>query len=74
MEKRPRKNMQKGVMKVLGSLGTKAEIEAENSKIPFNEEMQQLLRKGEVIAACGTSMKDGVMGAYLVIMTRKMRL
>ena len=33
--------------------------------------MQELLRKGEVIAACDASVKDGVMGAYWVIMTRK---
>ena len=63
----------KGVMKVLGTLGAETEIEAENSETPFNEEMQELLRKGEVIAACNASVKDGVMGAYWVIMTRKMR-
>ena len=63
--------MQKGVMKVLGTLGAETKIEAENSERPFNEEMQESLRKGEVIAVCDASVKDGVMGAYWVIMTRK---
>ena len=53
-----------GVMKVLESLGAEVEIEAENSELPFNDEMQRLFRKGEVIAACDASVKDGVMGAY----------
>ena len=33
--------------------------------------MQELLRKGEAIAACDASVKDEKMGAYWVIMTRK---
>ena len=58
-------------MKILGSLGTEVEIETENSELPFNDEMQHLLRKGEIIAACDASVKDGAMGAYWVIITRK---
>ena len=58
-------------MKVLGTLGAEAEIEAENLEPPFTEKMQELLRKGEVIVACDSSVKDGIMGAYWVIMTRK---
>ena len=58
-------------MKLLGSLGSESEIETENSELSFNDEIQQLLSKGEVISACDASMKDGVMGAYQVIMTRK---
>ena len=54
----------KGVMKVLGSLGAEAEIEAKNSELPFNVKMQQLLRKGEIIAACEASVKHGVIGTY----------
>ena len=58
-------------MKVIGPLGEEEEIEAENIEPPFAEEIQESLRKGEVIAACDASVKDGIMGAYWVIMTRK---
>ena len=58
-------------MKVIGPLGEEEEIEAENLDPPFAEEIQESLRKGEVIAACDASVKDGIMGAYWVIMTRK---
>ena len=58
-------------MKVLGSLGAEPEIDTANSEFPFNDEMQQSLIKGEVIAAYDASVKDGVMGAYWVVMTRK---
>ena len=51
-------------MKALGSLDAEAEIEAANSELPFNDEMQQLLRKREVIEAYDASVKDGLMGAY----------
>ena len=54
----------KVVMKLLGSLGSESEIETENSELSFNDEIQQLLSKGEVIVSCDASMKDGVMGAY----------
>ena len=35
----------KRVMKVLGSRGAESETETVNSELPFNDEMQQLLRK-----------------------------
>ena len=49
---------------MIGPLGEVEEIEAETRESPFAKEIQELLRKGDVIAACDASVKDGIMGAY----------
>ena len=61
----------RGVIKIISTLGVEGEPSLETLEQPFCEKTQSSLKAGKVTSTCNTSVKNLMMGAWWAMMNRK---